>query len=84
VILIFLFTNPKPGLMLRVTAENITQTSPVSGMKLKIRRSSIYFGIIIIIIFGLDYTKPDLGQIRATLHSVTGRLDSQILQDPAL
>jgi len=68
----FLFTNTKPGLRLRVTAENITQTSSVSGMSLKTRRSSIYFGIIIITPFGLDCTEPYLGQIRATLHSVTG------------
>jgi len=80
----FLFTNTKPGLRLRVTAENITQTSSVSGMSLKNRRSSIYFGIIIMIVFGLDCTEPDLGQIRVTLHSVTGQQDSQILKDPAL
>ncbi len=62
--------------MLRVTAENITQTSSVSGMRLKTSNFRLYFHIII---FGLDCTEADLGQIRATLHSVTGGQDSQIM-----
>ncbi len=71
-----LLTSTKTGLELRVTAENITQTSSVSGMRLKTSNFRLYFHIII---FGLDCTEPDLGQIRATLHSVTGGQDSQIM-----
>ncbi len=86
VLVMCLLTSTKPGLMLRVTAENITQTSSVSGTRLKTRRSGIYqrITIIIIINFGLDCTEADLGQIRATLHSVTGGQDSQIMLDSAL
>ncbi len=85
VLVMCLLTITQPGLKLRDTAENITQTLSVSGMRVKTRRSSTYQRNIIIIImnFGLDYTEPDLGQIRATLHTATGRQDSQILQDPA-
>ena len=73
----FGFPSLKPGLKLRVTAENITQTSSVSGMRLKTTGFSHYFHIIQVL--GLDCTEPDLGQIRATLHSVTGVQDSQIM-----
>ncbi len=72
-----MFINTTTGLKLRVTAENITQTSSVSGMRLKTSNFRHFFDIILC--FGLDCTEPDLGQIRATLHSVTGGQDSQIM-----
>ncbi len=72
-----MFVNTITGLKLRVTAENITQTSSVSGMRLKTSNFRHYFNIIPC--FGLDCIEPDLGQIRATLHSVTGGQDSQIM-----
>ncbi len=82
--LMFLFTSLKPGLKLRVTAENITQTSSVSEMRLKTRRSSIYYKVLMVTLFGLDCTEPGLGQIRATLHLLTGAHGIQILLDSAL
>ncbi|XP_056587692.1 macrophage mannose receptor 1-like [Triplophysa dalaica] len=54
------------------TAEKITQTLSVSGMKMKTRRSEIHSRITITGAFGLVCTELDLGQIRVTLHSVTG------------
>ncbi len=92
VLLMFSFTSTEPGPKLRVTVENITQTSSLSGMRQKTRRSSIYYEIVIIIIiiiiiiniFGLDCTEPDLGQIRATPHLLTGAHGNQMLQEPAL
>ncbi len=71
------FTSTKPGVKLRVTVENITQTSSVSEMRLKTTGFSHYFQILTL--FGLDCTEPDLGQIRATPHSVPGGQDSQIM-----